>query len=171
MSGRAVEALNQPGECRECGGSSLSWFADRQNNSGVQDGRLRMHDVRGIFVLGCDDCSATLAVVSADKIADHLNTRAQLPNPQAAPKPELAVWYGPMPESNGKSNFTALLHRKGESLLRGTTITIDRSEYPDRVRYEADRVRYLLGELDVKPCILDYDTDLHSGYTPPGESQ
>lgn len=74
-------------------------------------------------------------------------------------QPRLAVWYGPMPESNGKSNWTALLHREGVSLLDGPNITLDRSEYPDRVRYEADRVRHLIGELENEPCILDYDTD------------
>lgn len=75
---------------------------------------------------------------------------------------DLAVWYGSMPESNGRSNWTALLHRKGDVY---SGITIDRSEYPDRVRYEADRMRYMIGELDTEPYILDYDTDLHSGYT------
>lgn len=81
---------------------------------------------------------------------------------------ELAVWYGKMPESNGKSNWTAILYRKGGegSLLGGLSdgITIDRSEYPDRVRYEADRMRYLIGELVDEPFILDYDANLHSGY-------
>lgn len=109
-------------------------------------------------------CEVTYAAPVRVLIAERDELRAAVGAFNA--KPELAVWYGPMPESNGKSNFTALLHRKGESLLRGTTITIDRSEYPDRVRYEADRVRYLLGELDVEPCILDYDPNLHSGYTP-----
>lgn len=74
---------------------------------------------------------------------------------------DLAVWYGKMPESNGKTNWTALLHRVGD-LYNG--ITIDRSEYPDRVRYEADRMRYMIGELEEEPCILDYDPELHSGY-------
>jgi len=76
---------------------------------------------------------------------------------------ELTVWYGSMPESNGKSNWTAILHRKGDSKsLDG--ITIDRSEYPCRVQYAADRVRYLLGELVVRPCIGSYDSEVHSGY-------
>lgn len=75
-----AEELKHPTKCRECGGSALSWFAHKENKSGVQDGRLCMHDVRGIFVLGCDDCHATVAVVSADRIADHLNARAQPPS-------------------------------------------------------------------------------------------
>jgi len=77
--------------------------------------------------------------------------------------PKLAVWYGPMPESNGKTNWTAILHNGDIA----TGITLDRSEYPDRVRYEADRARWLIGELAEEPFILDYDADKHSGYVPP----
>jgi hypothetical protein len=79
--------------------------------------------------------------------------------------PALTVWYGSMPETNGKSNFTAILHRKGECISTG--ITVARSEYPDRVRYEADRMRHLIGELQEDPCILSYDANKHSGYVPP----
>jgi hypothetical protein len=80
-------------------------------------------------------------------------------------QPELTVWYGSMPETNGKANWTAILHRKEECLSTG--ITIDRSEYPERVRYEADRVRHIIGELKEEPDILAYDADAHSGYVPP----
>jgi len=68
----------------------------------------------------------------------------------------LSVWYGSMPESNGKKNWTAILHRG--DFMEG--ITIARSEYPDRVRYEADRMRHLIGELPEAPDILAYDADL-----------
>jgi hypothetical protein len=80
---------------------------------------------------------------------------------------KLQVMYGPMPESNGKTNWTAILH-KGD-LAEGHTI--DRSEYPDRVRYAADCVRYLIGELQDRPWILDYDADKHSGYVAPTAAQ
>ncbi len=83
----------------------------------------------------------------------------------AEPAPKLQVWYGPMPESNGKSNFTAILH-KG-CIFDG--ITIDQSEYPDRVRYEADRMRWMIGEIDAEPDIMAYDADKHSGYVAPAE--
>jgi len=88
-------------------------------------------------------------------------------------RPELTVWYGPMPESNGKSNFTAMLMRKGGSTLDSMThgICLERSEYPDRVRYEADRARHLIGELENEPCILDYDPEKHSGYKEPEEEK
>ena len=76
----------------------------------------------------------------------------------------LAVWYGPMPESNGKTNWTAILHRKGYPIWEGSCITLDRSEYPERVLYEADRARYLIGELEHDPDITSYDAEKHSGY-------
>lgn len=82
-----------------------------------------------------------------------------------AAQPALTVWYGSMPESNGKTNWTAVLHRKGGCMSNG--ITIDRSEYPERVRYEADRMRYLIGELADEPDILAYDENAHSGYVWP----
>lgn len=97
---------------------------------------------------------------------DLIHKQACFDSERAKPaSPELTVWYGTMPESNGKSNFTALLMRKGGDFVDG--ITIDRSEYPDRVRYEADRVRYLIGELVDRPDILDYDANKHSGYKQP----
>lgn len=73
-------------------------------------------------------------------------------------EPALAVWFGSMPESNGKTNWTAILHRRGDEPWKG--ITIERSEYKDRVRYEADRLRWLIGELEQEPDILAYDEDL-----------
>ncbi|HGH4641086.1 TPA: hypothetical protein ACJIWV_002879 [Enterobacter asburiae] len=87
----------------------------------------------------------------------------------AGGKPELTVWYGSMPESNGKANWTAILHRKGEGRCMDG-FTIDRSEYPGRVLYAADRVRYLIGEKSERPSILDYDADAHSGYVKTGNS-
>jgi hypothetical protein len=77
----------------------------------------------------------------------------------------LTVWYGSMPETNGKENWTAIIHRKGACISEG--ITIDRSEYPDRVRYEADRMRCLIGEIQDEPDILAYDADKRSDYVYP----
>jgi hypothetical protein len=115
--------------------------------------------------------NATPEKVSAEimRALDQIESAAPAADTMASVRPELTVWYGSMPESNGKSNFTAVLMRKGATLLDGFEDghTIARSEYPDRVRYEADCVRYLIGENDKKPFILDYDTDKHSGYTYP----
>lgn len=77
----------------------------------------------------------------------------------------LKVWEGSMPESNGKSNYTAILYT--DDIMDG--ITIERSEYPDRVRYEADRFRHIIGQRDEAPCITEYDHKKHSGYKGPRE--
>lgn len=92
--------------------------------------------------------------------------------PQAErPQPELTVWEGPMPESNGRQNYTAVLHRKESTGIDLFTdgFQFARSEYPDRTRYEADFMRWLIGERDVKPELWDdcYDMDKHSGYAAP----
>jgi hypothetical protein len=91
-----------------------------------------------------------------------LKLRAALSASAELSAPKLSVWYGSMPESNGKTNWTAILHRG--DITEG--ITIDRSEYPGRVRYEADRFLHMIGELSESPCVLDYDTDKHSEYKP-----
>ncbi|MCY1166931.1 hypothetical protein D9M73_68850 [compost metagenome] len=75
--------------------------------------------------------------------------------PPAADQPRLTVWYGKMPESCGRTNWTAILYSANKS----KSYTIARSEYPHRVRYEADRVRALIGEIPESPFILDYDAD------------
>lgn len=58
-----------PTECKECGSKNFSWQAGVHNTGGCTDGRIRMHEVSGRFILGCNDCSETLLIVDADKIA------------------------------------------------------------------------------------------------------
>lgn len=84
----------------------------------------------------------------------------------AEPKSELTVLYRSMPESNGKSNWTATLVRKSDTGFDSWSngYTFCRSEYPDRVRYEADSMRFLIGEIITKPRILDYDSEKRSDY-------
>lgn len=85
-----------------------------------------------------------------------------LRNECKTPPPELDVFFESMPESNGKRNWTVMLHRKGETGfdLFEDGLTYERSEYYDRARYEADRLRYLLGQIDVRPEITDYDPNI-----------
>lgn len=61
--------------CGSCGGTSLTWQTHNVIRVGcpVQQGRLNTNEVECLFVLGCDDCSETLAVCSADDIAKLLN--------------------------------------------------------------------------------------------------
>ena len=61
--------IEAPTRCPECEGTLMSWFVHKTNHSGVVDGRLRMHDVGVEFVLGCDECGATVMTVPADTIA------------------------------------------------------------------------------------------------------
>lgn len=80
LQGSLLQATpSKVAKCRECGGTSLTWAAHNENRSGIQEGRLRTHEVTCVFVLGCDDCSETLAVVSADSIAAYLPLAALKP--------------------------------------------------------------------------------------------
>ncbi len=76
--GHAAKALARS-KCGECGGSSLSWDTHNVTFSGVQDGRLRTNEVTCMFVLGCDQCSATIARIRADTLAQHLSDQRTLP--------------------------------------------------------------------------------------------
>ena len=83
-------------------------------------------------------------------------------------QPKLTVVFTAMPESNGKSNWTAFLCRVGEdgkpNIFDG--FQFERSEYTDRVRYAADEMRFLIGEIDKRPFILDYDSELQQSVHP-----
>lgn len=70
-----LRVLSMPEACKHCGGTEFEWFVHQRAASEVVDGRLRTHDVQCSFVLGCLDCSETLMVVAADKIAGMLPTR------------------------------------------------------------------------------------------------
>lgn len=69
------------------------------------------------------------------------------------------------PESNGRRNWTGLLVRvdgfKG-LIGSGGGVVIDRGEYWNRVAYQCERARYLIGERDTEPHILDYGDDIET---------
>lgn len=75
--------------CKECGSTSLTWFAQNTVKNGIQQNRLNTNDIDCIFVLGCDECSETLALVSADRIADLMNAQLaqRLANSEAEKEP------------------------------------------------------------------------------------
>lgn len=80
-------------------------------------------------------------------------------------QPRLKVRLQSFPESNGKRNWTAILGREGKwGGLVGSCggITIERGELWNRVAYEAERARFLLGERDTEPFILDYGDDIET---------
>lgn len=79
-------------ECRECGSTSLTWDTHNKNISQAQHGRLTTQDIRCQFVLGCDHCSETLAVVSADQVAAWLTeTRETSAEPSAPVNQDIPV--------------------------------------------------------------------------------
>lgn len=63
-------------ECPECGSTDTEWHCSQTTNSGVVDGRLRMHDVSTVFYLGCNCCSETICTMSGDEVAQRMNTTA-----------------------------------------------------------------------------------------------
>ena len=140
---------------QECDNANLVWNvqqlkivnltkqleAERQRADAADS---RLHEVS----VHCANVEAELATLKGDQV------------PVA-----LSVWYGSMPESNGKENWTAILHRKGVCISEG--ITVDRSEYPERVRYAVDCMRYLIGEIQDEPDILAYDAGKRSDYVYP----
>ena len=78
-------------------------------------------------------------------------------------QPKLKVVLTSYPESNGKRNWTAMFKRveKFDGLIGSWGgITIAHGELWNRVAYEAERARFLLGERDTEPYILDYGDDI-----------
>lgn len=55
--------------CKECGSDNLSWHTANTIRSDVGQGQLNTNDVECLFFLGCNDCSETLRVMSADEVA------------------------------------------------------------------------------------------------------
>lgn len=55
--------------CKECGSTNLFWDTCINICRSIPQGRLNTTDVECLFFLGCSECSATLATVTADKIA------------------------------------------------------------------------------------------------------
>lgn len=80
-------------------------------------------------------------------------------------QPKLTVRLRGYPESNGRRNWTADFVRVEpfEGLI-GTAggITIDRGECWNRVAYSAERARFLLGERETEPSILEYSKDVNT---------
>jgi hypothetical protein len=87
----------------------------------------------------------------------------QASDAQDAARPRLTVRLTAFPESNGKRNWTAMFVRvKPFDGLIGNCggITIARGEHWNRVAYEAECAKFLLGERDTEPFILDYGDDI-----------
>lgn len=67
--------------CPACGSHSLTWDNTIITHGSVPHGRLTTSDVSGLFYLGCDECSETVANVSAEQVAAFMNaSRAAVMN-------------------------------------------------------------------------------------------
>lgn len=78
-------------------------------------------------------------------------------------QPELKVVIYSFAESNGKRNWTAMFKRVAPfDMLQGNCggITIEQSEYWNRVAYMAERARVLLGQRQTEPDIVAYGKDV-----------
>ncbi|HGO9799695.1 TPA: hypothetical protein ACLEB8_004885 [Pseudomonas aeruginosa] len=76
MSEKAKKAT-QITKCKCCGSADLSWQTSNTVRNDIQQGRLNTNDVECVFTLGCNYCSETLAVVSADQVAALMNEQAE----------------------------------------------------------------------------------------------
>jgi len=67
-------------KCPECGSEKLTWDTGvRSACNGVVDGRFKMNEIEGIFILGCDECSETVRVISSNQfLAIHLQEVTKL---------------------------------------------------------------------------------------------
>lgn len=52
--------------CNNCGSDDIEWMSTHQSDSGVQDGRLRTHDIKTVYFLACHNCSETLQFMNED---------------------------------------------------------------------------------------------------------
>lgn len=81
-------------------------------------------------------------------------------------QPELIVVLVSFPETNGKKNWTAQFRRADKTWkgLPGNCggITFSAGEYWNRVAYDFERARYLLGQRELEPSIIDFAKDITS---------
>lgn len=59
--------------CKECGSKDLTWQTSNIVENGIQQGRLKTEDVTCVFFLGCNECSETLEILQADRVAEFMN--------------------------------------------------------------------------------------------------
>lgn len=80
---------------------------------------------------------------------------------------ELKVVLFKMPESNGKRNWQAYFKRKNDPDFNGLVgsmggICISWGECWNRVAYEAERARFLIGDRSNEPNLMQYGDDVNT---------
>lgn len=129
----------------------------------------------------CRECDAEgPAKDTGQEAIEAWNTRAPASSEQQAAQqdakgqPRLTVRLTSFPESNGKRNWTALLVREekwGGLIGNAGGLTVARGELWNRVAYEAERTRFLLGQRGTEPFILDYGDDIETPEEWKGETR
>lgn len=61
-------------QCKECGSDEISWENLLTNTNGIQDGKLRMHDIGIVYYLACNYCGETLAHATSSEVLSELNS-------------------------------------------------------------------------------------------------
>ena len=121
-------------------------------------------EAESFFEWPMDKRTGIVTLTSCLLFAKHCLEKAQ---------PRLTVRLEGYPESNGKRNWTALFARTEpfDGLIGSCGgITIARGEYWNRVAFEAERAKFLIGARDTEPFILDYGDDIHTPEEWAGES-
>jgi hypothetical protein len=68
-----TESLPARQACPNCGSQDLTWSAFVKSTAPVAVNRLNTGDVSAQFALGCEECSETVKIVSAQAVAAVLN--------------------------------------------------------------------------------------------------
>lgn len=60
-------------QCPECESSLLSWGMSPEVIGGFSDGQLYASEVQTLFILGCDECSATVQTLRPEEVTTLLS--------------------------------------------------------------------------------------------------
>lgn len=61
----------------DCHNPTPYWTCFQESNSGVQNGRLNLHEVHSIFVLACECCGEELKKIRGDDLAGLMTVELQ----------------------------------------------------------------------------------------------
>ena len=132
---------------------------------------------KGVTRYVCTDCNLLLSkdeYEARQQKAYIKQLESRIASLEEREQPKLTVKLQSFPESNGKRNWTALLVRVdkwGGLVSNCGGISIAYGELWNRVAYEAERTKLLIGERDTEPCIMDYGEDIETPEEWKGETR
>ena len=71
---KASVLRNHTLQCSNCGSNDLEFSLNVKTPNYIADGRLRANECQPIAVLGCKECSETLAVYEEHEVVQMLNS-------------------------------------------------------------------------------------------------